>query len=127
MSCKAVLSSVAILLGLGLSGQVRGQCPAETAKLLADDGAMGDLFGISVSIDGDSAVVGASSDQDNGQLSGSAYVFRFDPVASTWSQEAKLVPTDGAPADYFGGAVDRHRDPAIHPRPGTTPTATGSS
>ena len=47
----------------------------ETAKLTASDGAAGDQFGISVSISGDVAVIGARLDDDNGIDSGSAYVF----------------------------------------------------
>ena len=44
----------------------------ETAKLVASDGAAADQFGSSVSISGDTVVVGASG--DNGGM-GSAYVF----------------------------------------------------
>jgi len=47
---------------------------SETSKLTADDGVADDLFGISVSIDGDTAVVGA--DGDDG-CKGSAYVFKM--------------------------------------------------
>ncbi len=49
------------------------QC--EMDKLLALDGAASDLFGHSVSISGDVAVVGARFHDDNGFNSGSAYVF----------------------------------------------------
>ena len=45
------------------------------AKLLAPDGAVGDEFGNSVAIYGDAVVVGARRDNDNGDDSGSAYVF----------------------------------------------------
>ena len=48
----------------------------QVAKLTADDGAAGDDFGISVSIDGNTVVVGARlDDTDKGSNSGSAYVF----------------------------------------------------
>ena len=49
---------------------------AEEAKLLASDRATDDQFGVSVSISGDYAVVGAVFDDDNGDGSGSAYVFK---------------------------------------------------
>ena len=39
----------------------------------------GDLFGWSVSLSGDSAVVGAQWDDDAGESSGSAYVFELGP------------------------------------------------
>ncbi len=48
---------------------------AQLAKLLPADGAAGDEFGRPVSISGDTAVIGASWDDDNGYTSGSAYVF----------------------------------------------------
>ena len=48
---------------------------AEQAKLTASDAADEDWFGRSVSVDGDTAVVGAYRDDDNGVQSGSAYVF----------------------------------------------------
>ena len=46
-------------------------------KLTADDGAGFDQFGYSVSIDGDTMVIGALYDDDDGTDSGSAYVFQF--------------------------------------------------
>jgi hypothetical protein len=75
----------------------------EQTKLLAGDGAAGDYFGAAVAIDGDTAIIGAQSDDDNGSNSGSAYVFlRQD---GWWSQWGKLLPVDGAAGDYFGAAV----------------------
>ena len=46
--------------------------------LLASDGAALDMFGKSVSISGNYAVVGATGNDDNGFNSGSAYVFQND-------------------------------------------------
>ena len=72
-------------------------------KLLPDDGAAGDRFGASVAIYADTVVVGAPEDDDQGDDSGSAYVFRLDD--DTWILESKLLPTDGAPNDEFGTTV----------------------
>ena len=47
----------------------------QVAKLMAGDGAALDYFGLSVSIDGDTVVIGAYGDDDDGSSSGSAYVF----------------------------------------------------
>ena len=47
----------------------------ETAKLTASDGADDDWFGVSVALDGNTAAIGASGDDDNDIDSGSAYVF----------------------------------------------------
>ncbi len=75
------------------------------AKLTASDGAPSDSFGIAVAISGDTAIVGASGDSDNGLFSGSAYV--FVRAGSVWptTQTAKLVPSDGAGDDRFGHSV----------------------
>ncbi len=43
--------------------------------MFASDGVFGDKFGVSVSIDGDYALIGADGDDDNNLSSGSAYVF----------------------------------------------------
>ena len=54
----------------------------EVAKLNAEFGASNDLFGVSVSLDGDRAVVGAMWDDDHSSAnSGSAYVFEYDGSA----------------------------------------------
>jgi len=83
----------------------------EQAKLLASDGAAGDLFGRSVSIDGDYAIVGAFRDDDNGETSGSAYVFTRS--GTTWTQQAKLLASDGTAGDQFGYSVSIDGDYAI--------------
>jgi hypothetical protein len=77
--------------------------PAAVRKLLAEDGAAGDRFG-NVSVSGDTAVIGAGSDDDNGDESGSAYVF-VRAADGTWSQQAKLTAADGAAIDCFGWSV----------------------
>jgi hypothetical protein len=83
----------------------------QQAKLTAIDGAAGDWFGESASVDGDTAIVGAFGDDDNGTDSGSAYIFVRN--GTTWSQQAKLTPNDGAANDYFGISVAVHGDIAI--------------
>eukprot|EP01084_Bolivina_argentea_P259206 437283_1 len=77
----------------------------QTAKLVAHDGASGDYFGLSVSISGGHAIVGASRDDDKGDKSGAAYIFSLDNVTKTWNQTAKLVANDGASGDAFGFEV----------------------
>ncbi len=73
-------------------------------KLLANDVAGDDLFGYTVAIDGNNAVVGAIGDDDLGGTSGSAYVFHCDD--DTWSQRTKLLASDGSVGDNFGSGVD---------------------
>ncbi len=85
--------------------------PVEVAKLLAGDAAAGDLFGQSVSVDGDTAVMGAFRDDDGGAESGSAYVFFRS--GTTWSQQAKLTASDAAADEFFGLSVSVSGDTAV--------------
>ena len=50
----------------------------EQTKLTAIGVKAGDFFGIVVSVDGDTVVMGADRDQGNDLISGSAYVFSSD-------------------------------------------------
>ncbi len=72
----------------------------EVKKLTASDAAAGDHFGYSVSISGDTAVVGAYAD-DSGI--GSAYVFNRNADGDNqWGQVKKLIAEDRAAGDYYG-------------------------
>ena len=78
---------------------------SQQAKVLASDGAAGDYFGLSVSLsaDGNIALVGAPDDTaDSNTMQGSAYFFVRS--GTTWSQQAKLLASDGAAWDQFGYA-----------------------
>ena len=48
---------------------------SEHAKLLQSDGGSNDNFGAAVALDNDTIIVGARADDDNGNSSGSAYIF----------------------------------------------------
>jgi hypothetical protein len=72
----------------------------QQAKLLPDDHPTLSLFGFTTSVFGNTAVVGAPDDSENGPASGSAYVFVRD--GEVWTQQAKLLPNDGAAGDMFG-------------------------
>ncbi len=61
---------------------------SEQAKLTPNDSALGDRFGGSVSISGDTAVVGAV--YDDWRSTGSVFVYVFVRNGTSWSQEAKL-------------------------------------
>jgi hypothetical protein len=77
-----------------------GSTWVEEPKLWASDGAAGDLFGVSVAVDGDTAVVGAGRVDGAGVDSGAAYVFHYDGAG--WVEEAKLTASDSAASDFFG-------------------------
>ncbi|MFQ5503158.1 MAG: FG-GAP repeat protein, partial [Phycisphaerae bacterium] len=61
----------------------------QQAKLNAGDAEADDWFGVSVSISGDTAVIGSTLDDDAGHDSGSAYI--FVRTGDTWTQQAKLT------------------------------------
>ncbi len=84
----------------------------ETVKLTASDGAAGDLFGISVSVYNNTAVIGASGDNDNGSYSGSAYIFEKNSTGH-WTQKQKLLASDGANNDWFGRSVSVYNNTAV--------------
>ncbi len=102
-----------------------GESWSEQAKLVASDGDVNDWFGESVSISGDYAIVGAVGDDDNGSLSGSAYIFKRD--GESWSEQAKLVASDGNTGDVFGGSVCISGDYAIVGAIGTPTVPFGGS
>ncbi len=85
---------------------------SEQQKLVAPDGTANDYFGISVSVSGDTAVVGAYWDDAGANANqGSAYVFVRN--GGVWSEQQKLVASDGAAGDYFGVSVSVSGDTAV--------------
>ncbi|MEZ4223245.1 MAG: hypothetical protein R3B13_20035 [Polyangiaceae bacterium] len=84
----------------------------ERAKLVADDATSYVRFGVSVSLDGDSALVGAFEDDTVATSAGAAYVFARD-ASGAWSQRQKLTASDGAEVDELGVAVSIRGDTAL--------------
>jgi len=76
-------------------------------ELIASDGAANDSFGISVSVSGDTAVIGACG--ANG--AGAAYVFVQN--GGLWRQQQELAASDGATNDCFGASVAVSGDTAV--------------
>ena len=83
----------------------------EQAKLLASDETRGDYFGISVAIDGDTAVVGAH--RTNEPLADSGAVFVFERTGENWNQTDRLTAPDADSFAYFGFSVGLDADTAI--------------
>ena len=84
---------------------------SQQQKLLASDATPDDHFGQSVTISGDTAVVGAYQDDDNGQNSGSGYVFVRS--GATWIQQQKLLPSNGVAQAGSGISVAIKGDMAV--------------
>jgi len=96
----------------------------QRAKLVASDFEADDRFGYSVSISADYAIVGAHEDDDRGSDSGSAYVFKR--TGTGWTQQAKLVASDGEADDWFAASVAISGNYAIVGAWGDTDNGIGS-
>jgi len=81
-------------------------------KLTASDGEAGDIFGNSVALSGDTALVGAEYDHV-GANSDQGSVYVFTRSGTTWTQQGKLTASDGAAGDYFGISVALSGDTAL--------------
>lgn len=101
VGCRAEKPSDAQSRNARKPGGPAGALPQN--KLLPNDGAARDEFGVSVGIAGNTVVVGSIYDDDLGGDAGSAYVFYEDN--GVWTQQAKLVAKDGKADDYFGISV----------------------
>lgn len=84
-------------------GTIDGSNWYESQVVTGSDTVFGDLFGFDVDIEGTTVVVGAPAQASLGPNAGAAYVFEF--VGTSWVESAKLLASDGAPADLFGRSV----------------------
>jgi len=86
----------------------------QVTKLSPSDGTGGDYFGFSVSAGFEEVLIGAYGDDDQGSLSGSAYLFQRDEGGfDNWGLLKKLMPDDGAGGDEFGYSVAISEERAI--------------
>lgn len=103
MKVNPILAS---LVGLSLSSLI-ASCtisPSKQTKLLSSDRGGNDYFGYSVAVSGQTALVGAyKNDNEGGVDAGAAYI--FVATETGWQQQAKLVANDGTRDDTFGGNV----------------------
>lgn len=84
----------------------------QTQKLIADDGAAFDNFGLSVALKGSTILVGSPRAAVGANAAqGALYV--FTESNGTWSQTQKLTANDGAPNDSFGESVDLEESTAL--------------
>ena len=87
-----------------------GSTWTQQAKIQASDAQADDYFGISVSIsgDGNTAIVSARNEDTTASNAGSAYIYTRS--GSTWSQQAKIQASDAQANDNFGYSVDISND-----------------
>jgi len=79
----------------------------EEQKLIASDGEVDDVFGWSVSLDGDYAIIGAPGND----VGGSAYVFKYN--GTSWIEEQKLIASDSELLDHFARSVSINNNKAL--------------
>jgi Cadherin-like domain/FG-GAP repeat len=101
------------------SGSTWSQQAVLTDPNSSVNGSLG-YFGVSVSIDGDTAVIGADQEAVNGtNFQGAAYVFVRS--GRTWSEQAELT----TPGFFFGSSVSVSGDTAIVGAAAGNPTENG--
>jgi len=76
---------------------------AQQQKLTASNAESGDYFGMSVSISGDYAIVGAYREETGGTDAGAAYSYLW--TGNTWSEKALIIASDAGDNQYFGQSV----------------------
>jgi hypothetical protein len=84
----------------------------QQARLMTSDWAVHDHFGDAIAIDGDTVVIGAWGNDGNSTDSGSAYVFVRNAFGE-WTEQAKLLASDGRPLDGFGWTVALDGDTVV--------------
>lgn len=77
---------------------------SQQARISNADGTPSDYFGSSVSLDTNTLICGAIY-KSVGANSYQGAAYAFVRSGTVWSQQAKLVASDGTPYDYFGGCV----------------------
>lgn len=84
-------------------------------KITASDGQPADQFGYAISASGEYCIIGAPLDDDNGNFSGSAYIFKRSDVPEdpNWYQQCKLTASDANAGDQFGFSVSIDADYCI--------------
>ncbi|HEX7071327.1 MAG TPA: FG-GAP repeat protein, partial [Rhodothermales bacterium] len=86
---------------------------AQILQLPHPDSTAGNFFGVSVSIDGNRALVGASAEDSCGTNSGAAYVFERADSTDTWEMVARLQASDCEAGDFFGRSLALSGDRAL--------------
>ena len=85
-----------------------GSIWTQQQKLTASDGVSQDQFGKSVSLNGDSVVIGAS-----GRVSGTGAAYVFVRSGTTWTQQQRLTASDPGGSNYFGISLSLNGDTAV--------------
>jgi hypothetical protein len=85
---------------------------SERQTLRASDGLVNDYFGRGLAVDGDTALIAASSATSAGQPRAGA-VYAFERTDSVWVQRQRLAAPDAGLSHYFGTAISLSGDMAV--------------
>jgi hypothetical protein len=94
----------------------------ETAKLTASDGAVGDVFGISVSVEGDTSVVGSIGSNEG---RGAAYLY-VEPTGG-WSSMTQTAKLAASGSSELGFSVSFDGEAVVAGAPTTNPIHQGAA
>jgi hypothetical protein len=86
---------------------------SQEARLAPSDGASYDYFGRSVSVSGNTIVIGSIGYDGAGPGSGSGAVYVFTYDGTSWAEQAKLTASDAEAADNFGLSVSVSGDSVV--------------
>jgi hypothetical protein len=73
---------------------------SEQQKLTASDAAIGDYFGVTLAMSGDTIAIGTTNKDDS---QGAVYI--FTRTNGIWAEQQKLSASDAVPRDFFGISV----------------------
>lgn len=106
MKGRFTISFIACILILSVSFPAENAFAFPEKKITASDADIDDRFGLPLAIYGNTAIVGAQRNDDNGSNSGSAYIFEKDEGgAGNWGEVTILTASDAAAGDEFGTSV----------------------
>ena len=112
--CSVAISDDGLTIAIGSSGNSSsrgsvhiftksGSIWTQQTKLIANDGIANDQFGKTVAISSDGNTVASGAP---GNLSSQGAVYIHTRSGSTWSQQAKIIPSNVATSDQFGISLD---------------------
>ena len=112
--CSVAISDDGLTIAVGSSGNSSsrgsvhiftksGSTWTQQTKLIANDGIANDQFGKTVAISSDGNTVASGAP---GNLSSQGAVYIHTRSGSTWSQQAKIIPSNVATSDQFGISLD---------------------
>ena len=97
--------------GLYIDGIMVNQLWPEQQKIQSSNVQQDAQFGSSVSIYGDTAVIGSRYEDAVGTDSGAVYVFTIS--GTVWTEQQKILSSDIEATDYFGYSVEIYEDTII--------------